>query len=56
MRLMDVDKFWTDITSEIDDCSDVLEIIERQTIIVTPEEQIFSVTVNMDTMPDEVSK
>lgn len=30
MRLIDVDELWKDITSEIDDCSDVLDIIERQ--------------------------
>lgn len=52
MRMIDVDELWTDITSEIDDCSDVLDIIERQTVVDTSKELICSVNVSMDT--DEV--
>ena len=56
MRLIDVDELWTDITREIEDCSDVLEIIERQTIIVTPEKQICSVTVDTDEIIERIKE
>lgn len=52
MRLIDAEELWTDITREIEDCSDVLEIIERQPTIDTSKNLLCTINVNMDT--DEV--
>lgn len=30
MRLIDADTLWKDITTHIDECADILEIIDRQ--------------------------
>lgn len=48
MRLIDADELWKDITSEMDDCNDVLDIIERQTVVDTSKELICSVNVDTD--------
>lgn len=34
MKLIDVDELWNDITKEIEDCEDILEIVEKQPIVV----------------------
>ena len=33
MRLIDADKLWKDITTNIEECADILEIIEKQPTI-----------------------
>ena len=33
MRLIDADKLWKDITTNIEECDDILEIIEKQPTI-----------------------